>query len=86
MTSDFNFCSINIVRHLILFCLINITLLADAQQLYVIKDTADYKLEEIDSAYYFSNGAEMTSDFEIDSSVINTKSGIIRLPLFNGGY
>jgi hypothetical protein len=76
----------NRTRTLLLISLINVAFHINAQQINLLKDTSHYTLELVDSSYYFSHGAEMTSDFEIDSTTNFYNKGIVHLPLLNGAY
>ena len=80
------FCGMKLtLGFLLVFCIVALNH-TKAQQMDVIKDTADYKLSEVDSAYYFSHGAEIFPQFIIDSSFTLSKNGIVHLPLLNGAY
>jgi hypothetical protein len=74
------------LRYLLLFSLIFMVSIADAQEFKIIKDTTDYVLKEVDSGYYYSHGVEAKNDFVIDTNKIHKVNGVLKLPLNNGKF
>lgn len=75
------------MKNLILFfCLNFFDLSIQAQNVKVLKATADYILKDVDSTFAATHGMESKNDFVIDTNINNHKNGILKLPLNNGKY
>ena len=57
-----------------------------AQEFKIIKDTSDYILKEVDSAFYYSHGIKSKGMYGSDTNMIHKTNGVLTLPLDNGKY
>jgi hypothetical protein len=58
--------------------------MVNAHNFKVIKDTSNYVLKEIDSAYYSKHGMKEKNLYTVDSSLITKDNGVLKLKLYNG--